>query len=284
MLHVAKYIWSFVVEALPEITNVILVLAGIFISQRWLAEKIKNQKTAMRFRIGCVLLGLVGLVTSVNQRLQSEAQMITLLANVNTSVVNSNILVSNTNSLVSNMNIVLLVVPQVAALNSKLADLDAKSDAAKGNPRLLADLQEQARKTREQADVASTQLLLTMASEIADQLERSAAVWHGQDEGLYLQSISTGDPETKQKLFQEKTDLSRSYSFLVAPLMRTGENLREQLFQKFPSLEQTDSDRTVASIFARAIAGEPIKDYQDLRATGLQLEDIVRRISKLPGK
>jgi hypothetical protein len=174
------HIVGWIVDALPDISNLILVLVGVIMSLPKLAERIEDYAVARYFlSIGCIFIGVCGFVVGVNQRRQANSDMSTLIRNTNT-------LVTNTNVTVGNTNMIVLMVPQVAALQGKVAEIDAKLTAArtKNNPKLVSDLETEATKARAQADNASDNLLLSVAVQTYAEMKAWSDKWSSDDNAL----------------------------------------------------------------------------------------------------
>jgi hypothetical protein len=268
---VLLHIIGWVVDALPDISNLILVLVGVIMSLPKLAERIEDQPVA-RYAgaVGCILLGLCGFVISVNQRREATSQMGTLLTNMNTLVSNTNTEVNNTNTLVTTFG---LLMPQINALNARTADLDKKIDAAKRNPQAIASLQAQVAAAREQSRKISNQLLLAMVPGISNELDGVSDRWNAEKIQLLSRNVSSGkDPMVV---------LAARWLVQARPSIVTADSLRERLLEELPPSDQTPEDTSEAAVFARAIKGELVVSPDDLKMAAKYLRELSNRVAAI---
>ncbi len=263
MPHFLKPIILWIVDALPDISNLILVLVGVIMSLPKLAEKIEDYAIARyTLAIGCIVLGLAGFIVGVNQRRQATSQMTTLGGNVNILVTNTNSLVTSTNNVVTMVGVML---PQVAVLNSRIADLDRQIAAAKGKPQAIASLQAQVAAAREQSSKISKQLLFTMVPGISNELDGVSERWSAEV-----------DQQKSHAGSSQMAHLSSKWSNQARPSIITAESLRQQLLQELPPSDQKPEDTSEAAVFARAIKGG---SPDDLRTAARYLRDLSNRVA-----
>lgn len=121
MLTFAKQAYSWLVDALPDLSNLILVLVGVIMSLPRLAEKIEGNAIARYVvGIGCLVVGLGGFLVGISQRRQETQHMTTLLTN-------TNVLVNDSNELIAEVGILL---PQITTVNQEVADVQSQLRAA----------------------------------------------------------------------------------------------------------------------------------------------------------
>jgi hypothetical protein len=267
------------IDALPDISNLILVLVGVIMSLPKLAEKIEEHAIARySVAIGCISVGLWGFFISVSQRRQATSQMGTLVGNVNTLVLNTNTAVTNTNTMVSTFA---LLMPQVSVLNSRVSDGEKKIEAAKGNPQLIATLQAQAADLREQSERASTRVLLAMVPGIVHELKDLASGWYNM--------LDDTDMTYKRELLGQRHDMmvkvNEEFLGRTLPIMKIADELRTRLLKLLPASSEIKDDQTEALVFNRLMAGGrfgegDFSDYQDLRGVAEYLNQLAARVSQ----
>jgi len=267
MPHLLKDGLLWAVDALPDISNLILVLVGVIMSLPKLAEKIEDHAVA-RYSVafGCIFLGLCGFVVSVSQRRSATAQMSTLVDNVNKLVVSTNTLVSSTNTDVTNTTTLVttfgILTPQINSLNARVVDLDKKIEAAKGNPERIATLQAQAAALQEQSDAASRQVLLAMVPGVSEQLRDLQFQWERENETIIQQFYAAfarakdKERELRSEQVRKRSDLDRSYSARIRPVLITADYLRQLLLNRLPPSDLTEQDKRVATMIADFFAGK----------------------------
>ncbi len=220
-----------------------------------LAQKVEENKRARYFlAIGCIVLGLGGFVSSVNERRQATSQMLSLVSDTKVLVTNTNGLVQETNADVANTNSLVsavgILVPQINSLNARTAVLDKEIEGSKGgSPRLTAALRAEEATVQAQADAASRQLLVSMVPGIFYQLGALERNWQAEDEHAVGLTIPGAERETR------RSALTKKYSHQARPLMVIADNLRRQLLQELPPSDQTPEDKNEAVLFAKVVAG-----------------------------
>src|ERR1700690_4070775 len=131
MFHCLKVMFVWLVCAMPDISNAILIFVGIIMSFPKFAENIENDKTRRRqFVIPCLLIGALGLLASEYQRTHAETQMTVLLNNTNKLVVKTDKEVTNTDGLVVSVGV---FIPQMNTFGIQLVSIRRELDAAKGD-------------------------------------------------------------------------------------------------------------------------------------------------------
>jgi len=246
----------------------------------------KNPAMRRLFALVCIVLGVAGFMASGYQRHQASSQMGTL-------VTNSKALVERTSTLVDNMATVVVLVPQVSALNAKVVELGKKIEAAKGNPQLVSILQSQAKDVQKQADVASQQLVLAMVPGVAQVLHNLASDWYAKDDAIVTKysSISMDalsryrdDPAQRDaaqraaqnELVRQKLQLARLQLLQLQTILQAADSLRRQLLNQLHS-NQTQGDKDEAALFAEALAGKAA-DPIYLMKSGPYLQDLAERV------
>jgi hypothetical protein len=278
----ARVTHSWIADALPEFSNFILVLAGLILCiPEWAEWAGKHKVVRYSFAAGCLVLGGVVFVSSYNQQRQETSDMTTLITSTNNLVVNTNADVVNTNEMVTAFGI---LMPQVNALNARMADLDKKIEANKGNPSAIAELQSQLAEAQTQKTNLSRAMAVSMAPGILDQLRQWAEKWNNDDQRLDVQMRQTiyptmQSPEPPASLVQEATQLRQSqranlndnYTRQILPILTSANNLREALLQ---GSQLTESDRSIAAIFDSALSGRPL-DWLQMNTLSNYMNNLV---------
>jgi hypothetical protein len=279
MAHIVKFAFSWIVDALPDFVNLILVLVGVIMSLPKLAEKIEDNTKARRtVAIVCLVLGLAGFWASVYQRRQANSETEALLNSVKT-------LVTNTNTLVTNTNTTVLLVPQVSALNTRIAELDGKIEAAKGDPQLVSKLEEEAASEREKAKSTTTKLLLAMVPGIQMQLSNIENRIYSDEEPLRAAVQSNGDHAGQ---FNARTGGIRArYANEIKSAMISVEVVGGQLYRMLPSSyagENAKDYKQMQTVVAQWANGVPISTEADLDVCRNYLGQLAQSVSNLLGR
>lgn len=277
LLHFALNILLGLFDILPDITNFLLAVLGVMMSFPEKAEKLEKNPFWRRTIAGlCIVFGLAGFAASTYQRHQATSQMTSVQNGMQTTVANTNTLLTNTNTLVTNINRVVLMVPQLATLNANVTDLQNKIAAARGNPQLIATLQAQLAAAKTQANTVSRQILLTTLTGGVQQMRSVADKWGSEDRVLvnhikeygqdraYFKDRNIPVDERIAELRKKQEDQNAEYSKQVMPLIVSVDFLRQQLIQ---GSDPSQEDRSVASTFAKVLAGETIQWIQMRFAT-----------------
>jgi len=137
-----------------------LVLLGVIMSLPDLATKVeKHPKYRRWFSATCLAAGLIGFVFDVTERRSSDQTNRQLLQDTRATLIKTDDLINKTDRLT-------VLLPEVAAANQSLADLNSELRAAEGknDPKLVASLQSKLTEAQNLAD--------EKARELADALKR----------------------------------------------------------------------------------------------------------------
>jgi hypothetical protein len=141
--HIRVVVRDWFPYILPAVSNLILVLLGIIMSFPALAERVeKTPKHRKGVAWTCLILGLIGLIFDVGQRHSSDKTNKQLLENVGTALANTNELVQDTRTLVTTVSV---TMPRLNELDVKLAGLNKQIAKSETDPKVLAELQRQAK-------------------------------------------------------------------------------------------------------------------------------------------
>lgn len=245
MLARMPLLWRWLVDALPDISNFILLLAGFVMSYPTLAERIESHKTA-RYGLGflCILVGGYGLTVSVNERRQTTDQLLALVRNTNT-------LVTNTNAAMTTLSV---LQPQFAQFQAQVSGIDAELREVKGNSKLTAELTTQRDAAQERAKAVAKQILLTVVPEAAGQLEMKWYDWYSAGDKFASSNMLFAEKQ------QRRADLRKERSLEMKSVIPTADYLRRQLLELLPDSARTEEDAEGAADFARAATGNDIGD------------------------
>jgi hypothetical protein len=282
MLHFQHVILWFV-DALPEFSNLILVVVGVILCLPKWAEKVEASQVTRFFLVAiCLLLGIGGFVTSINQKHQATSDMTALIGSTKTLIANTDTEVRNTNEMVQTFSV---LIPRVDTLKSQIADLKLGVESAKGNPTLIADLKSQLlAKEAQQATLRKT-MLLAMAPAIINEMNFWADKFNMDDYALERSAIQrkvavlgAGNSQQQsdqidQELRKRRLDDAAIHTAQITVLMTSANSLREQLLA---SSELTQEDKTNAAIFAKVLAGQPIL-YSEMQVSARYMDSLVRR-------
>ena len=172
-----KHILLWLVDALPDISNILLAILGVLMSFPKKAEQIEKNPFWRKFIAAlCIVVGLAGLAVSSYQRWHFNSQITQLVADDDKLVADDDKLARDTTRLVGATNTMVtdfgILMPQVTALDARVAELDVKIAAAKQkhDSPLVAKLQAKEDAVQKQADEAEKKLLLSMAPSLIDSL------------------------------------------------------------------------------------------------------------------
>jgi len=265
MSHFLKSIIPWIVDVLPEISDLILVLVGVFLSLPKLAERIENQKVARySTAIVCILLGLCGFVIRVNQRHQFNSTIAQLVVDDDKLVTNTSNLVGATNTMVTDFGV---LMPQVTVLTARIHDLGVKIAAAKEshNPRLVQELQAKQDATQRQADSVAKKLLVSIVSNLINSLERSIEDWRADKDNRYKfywerRQHARWDRKSTQEMEkierdweQEQAQIDARHASEIKDAVQNANYLREQVLQMLP---ETDEDKAASVLFSELLKGD----------------------------
>jgi hypothetical protein len=273
-------------DSLPDITNLILVLVGVIMSLPKLAERIEDHAIARRaLAVGCIVLGLAGLVISVHQRHQFSAAITQLVTDDDKLVHNTGILVVSANTMVTDFGI---LMPQMEALNARVSAFDVQIAAAKEkhDPRLAAELQAKADEARRQADDASKKLLLSMAPSLIDSLAERKEEWYAEDNNAYKfyyerlehaqwREASKDEIQKIQNDWgQERAGIGFSHRVQMKESVSNGNYLREQMRRLLP---ETADDTKASALFEKLLKEND--EMSDVDAAIAYLRDLSGRLA-----
>jgi hypothetical protein len=284
-----KHALSLLVDALPDVANMVFAVLGVMMSFPDKATRIERNSTLRKgIATTCFVLAFVGLFVAADKRLKVDTQMTVLVGNVNNLVTNTNNLVANTSTVVTMVGIML---PQVEALNTHIGELDVKIAAAKGNPKLLQELQNQATAARARAESLSTTLLLSVVPGVVNELQ---ARWNAcndadqRSENMFRMSRNVDTPRLEQeRLDQEyrKNQFARNASCTnsALPLVRSANYLREELLRKLPpSARQSEEDKKADALFSGLLSGAEPASYMPLATAADYLDRVSKRFPAAP--
>lgn len=172
-----------------------------------------------------------------------------------------------------------LLINGLTATDGHVVELKRELAKAEGNPQLVASLQAQITTAQENANNASTELVIAMVPGISQQLFDIAQAWQLDDD-----KASTPQPLGSQAERQQRMSaVTARYQYNGTPLMVTANYLRQQLLLRLPVSDQTEEDRRQAAVFAKVVAGEPI-GMSELFKASYYLKDLSKRIAASKAK
>jgi hypothetical protein len=125
---------------LPAISNLVLVLLGVWMSLPNFAEDVERNRTWRRWLAGiCLIFGLTGFVYDVSQRRGSDITNKALLQSVGTTLGNTNSLLTKLSELEQTDHSLLAVTQQLSTLGQPPAAIGSRSPASIA-PRQLGSL------------------------------------------------------------------------------------------------------------------------------------------------
>jgi hypothetical protein len=268
--HIGRAV-LFAVDYIPEVVSYLFLgVGGLVMSVPSLVDKIdKRPRLRRTFVVICFVLGGLGVLSSVRQRHESESQMRSMQGDVHA-------LIGSTNVLVNSTNTVVLALPQISALNTRMDDLGKKIEAAKGNPELVSSLQAQLTTARAQADAIARSRLLAMLPGVVGQMKSLEMKWRLEDiavtdqiyqyrsDIVYFEARHISVKQRVEELLKKQSDQDVEYSMQAAQLIVSVDYLRQQLLQ---GSEPNQDDRQIASTLAKLLAGETIQWHQMKLAT-----------------
>ncbi|MGA8154176.1 MAG: hypothetical protein WB952_24730 [Terriglobales bacterium] len=279
LLLVLKHAGLWIVAALPDISNLILVLVGVVMSLPKLAERVEdNRRTRYGIASICILLGLGGFVVSVNQRQKSDKNMEALVGNVNTLTKEAGDLVKNTNNLVTSFT---YLIPQIASQGALISDLNIKIEAAKEkhDPHVIADLQAKADVAKKVAEATANEFSVAMVPRISAQLRQDATVYElaliRVDDAYHDRSTMPESRRSKLPPFdknKEKARVRKEYEKNLSSLIGVADYVRQQLLM---GISETATDKPMAASFERAARGD--LSAFDARSAAEYLDDLAKR-------
>lgn len=180
-----------------------------------------------------------------------------------------------------------VMLPQVTESNTRMSSIEFKIAAAQCNPRLIAALQAEAAKAKEDADAISKRALLSMAPGIVAEMVRWEVQWDREDNVLEQQSkaarpLRQANPQEQARLAQlaqdiskKRSDLAIAYTNQLKPLLTNASYLREGLLR---GSKETEEDKKNAALFTKALSGQAIQWYE-MRTLTNYMENLVKRFA-----
>jgi hypothetical protein len=283
MLHFLKYIVLLFVDALPDISNILLAILGVLMSFPEKAQEIERSPVWRKaIAYSCIAVGVAGFAASIYQRRQFSSDIRHLVNDDAKLVANTGSLVSSTSTMVTGFGI---LMPRLAALESHVSDLDVKIASAreKHDPRLVADLQAQVIATRKEAAKLSETMLLSLAPGVVSEMQYWAHKWPEDDASLtdeiqrVLSAHPSASPEESRLLIEpiqrRRSYLSAENTMQIQPLLTNANYIREALLR---NSEKTQEDKAVDAIFAKALAGQSI-NWVEMISIADYMQELVRR-------
>jgi hypothetical protein len=292
---VLKTCFWWLVDSMPDISNLILVLVGVLMSLPRLAQKIEDHKTARYVvSIGCVVLGLLGFVASSRQRQQFNSQIKQLVTDDDKLVNNTNSLVENTRTVVSEFGI---LMPQLAKVQDQIGSFDAKITAASNNndTKLIASLKAERADAQTKADNISQTLLLTLAPGIVEDMQLIESRWSTED-GAADWEISNVDMLARQgnknptpedvaamlaRLRKKREEMNAVYSRQAMPVLSTANYIRDKLFNSLNSADRNSRDIANVDIFNKTLTDQQTTWF-GLEAMTMYLKGLIQRVAPGP--
>jgi hypothetical protein len=225
------------------LVNAVLVFLGVVMSLPDFAEKIEKRYKKV-FAGGCIVLGALGFFFDVVERHNSDKQTRQLVGNVDDMVQKTTKLVDNTNQMMSTL---VGLVPQIAAINGRVASIDASLAEKKDNPAATAALEAE----RKQA----LSKLVALTPGIVGQLKMLGQQCYDDDTHLEP-NLGMGDEQHRTEVAMQRLRLKKWCWQQARPLMLSANYVRKELLSRMPGGGQTDKDKSEEAVFARVVAGE----------------------------
>ena len=277
LLHIWHWLWGWMAYILPAISNFILVLIGVLLSLPALAERIeKTPKYRRILAVVCLVLGLIGFLYDVFQRRSNDTDMRELISQTRQLVTEEDTLVTNTSQSATNLGV---LMTQVTSIDTRMAVLGAKIDEARGNPRLIAELQADAAALQKQSETVTrdglailnglpSNLLGSMAHSVTSKLRTFFTEWGAVDSQLrgskYFETEhhpSERDPavlEQKKLDWDNKIKLEREeHRSELQQTLLGADQLRKILLGRLPKDAQTAEDNAEAAAFVQTLNDVP---------------------------
>jgi hypothetical protein len=140
------------------------------------------------------------------------------------------------------------------------------------DPAALAILKNQADEAQKRANDAARQLAITIAPTFVNQLDSLGHQWYREEDAAF----SYHAPYTADEGQKVRATIAQKYSSQARPLLVSADYLRVQLLALLGT-PQTSEDKSAALIFARAAAGESLKN-EDLFNASVYLQNLVKRL------
>lgn len=269
------YIW-------PALSNSFFVIAGVLLCFQKVLDMIGQSKRLRGVFAGmCVVAGLIGFVSDVRQRRDSDVEQRQSDVRMQQVISQNSTEVGNTGRILTQLSI---VVPQLTAINSKIAAVELNIEAAKGNPVLLARYQVQIRALQEQAQNVQRKTLLAMEPQVANELEVLAQGWaedwdnmKNSIQGSALHSLAPGEAD---RIAQQMKELPRVYMARSRPVFVSADELRVELLQFLPPDQALNEEDKSTPIFQNASVG--YFSFSDLFQASDYLNSLAKKVSSLP--
>jgi hypothetical protein len=167
-----------------------------------------------------------------------------------------------------------------------LSYLRKKSDEAKGNYKLTAELRPKIAEAEARAEATSKELSLAMAPGIVDAMDYWAREWQEEDrkidtpENSALENLPANATleqryAVRAPFDRRKAELAENYLRQLRPTLRAANTLREQLLK---NVEQSKEDRENAIVFDKVMAGQTI-NWNDMGRIAGYMRRLVARFS-----
>lgn len=264
MPHVIKTIILSLADALPDISNILLAVLGVLMSFPAKAEEIeRNPAWRKTIAYSCIVVAIAGFAASTYQRRHFNSQIDTLVTDDDKLVKDSDRLITTTDTLVTDTHTMVtsvgILMPNLNALQTRIADLGVKIAAAKErhDPRLVADLQAQAKAAQSEADKATKKILLAMVQSLVDQLGNGKMKWVDEYDNSYhfyyehIEHVQRegGSKEEIKKIEDAwdklKEQINGRHRAQMRDVIANANYLREQALQVLP---ETNDDKTAGGL------------------------------------
>jgi hypothetical protein len=124
---------------------------------------------------------------------------------------------------------------------------------------------------------AQLQLALTTAPGVVTAMQQLAEQFSHDDEEIERES-SGASVDARRVFDQRRNDLAQKYVAKLRPIMTTADYLRQELLREEPSTQQTEEDKEYSAIFARIVAGQPIR-WNEMTGATTYLGMLVKKLS-----
>jgi len=120
------------------------------------------------------------------------------------------------------------------------------------DPRLIRQLEA----AQERADTVSTNMLVALASTIADRMEETANLWNSEaiNQDAYLNDLPMSQEPDKQKRYQELQaeveGSNKQYGPKLSAIFRQADDVRREILQKLPPTSRTAEDKEMETKFS----------------------------------
>jgi hypothetical protein len=273
MVEGVKHILGRFTYVAPDVSNLILVLVGVIMSYPNLATAVEARpRWKYALAVGCLVLGLGGVVTTIYQKHQFDSKLEKLVDDDSALIKSTSHLVDLTNVMATDFGV---VMPQITTLQATVAGFDAKIAAAKGNPRLIAQYQSEAAKARTELASVSQSLVSSLASSVISEMESWVTRWRTDWSSADWRISYSRNQAEVPGLIAERDHVNISYSQQVLPTLKSANALRELLLRNAPP---DPDDEVYSKEFAKMIAGAPM-DSSEMWNLTLYMQKLVKRFA-----